>query len=507
MNAQLCISVTFLDSLFHGKGDDWVEWPPSPMRLFQALIAGAHSGCRGHEWSEAKASAFRWLENCSPPLIVAPAALPMRGYTFFVPDNIADRPEFFEREKRLIGKPARPHRLLDGDTVHYLWPIDGMTRTAAPGHSEVLCGEARHLTALGWGIDQVVGNGRILTDAEASGLEGDRWCPWNVYRPETRTWRVPTPGALDHLQMRHQSIVKRMETKQYLHPIACYRTVYYLRASTLPPRPYAVFELPEGIAFRQENIVKIAAMLRSLASRCAREDTHQFPGSSETYVAGHVGQESETPARFSYLPLPTIGHDHADGMIRRLLIAEPFGGDSGQARWAQSRLRNATLRAESGEERGILRDLWRSTSRTLLEQYVDPAKVWSTVTPVILPGFDDGKHSKAEKLFMAAVRQAGMPSGAVKDVILRKAPFWPGSQNPRQYFLPDYLRRGFSKGLPGWHVRLVLHEDLAGPWRSARAATSAWGFSPVQKRETSGRRSIYSGHNFSSRPASRADAE
>jgi CRISPR-associated protein Csb2 len=242
-----------------------------------------------------------------------------------------------------------------------------------------------------------------------------------------------------------------------------FKIVSYLRGNTLPPRSYAVYELPEGVAFRQEDAAKAAAMVRSLASRCAQEDTHQFPGGTETYVAGHVWQDKKTPPRFSYLPLPTIGHEHADGMIRRLLIAEPFGGDSSHAQWAQNRLRNAIVRDERGEERGILMDLWRSTSPTLLTRYVGPAKVWSTVTPVILPGFDDGKHAKAEKLFVTAVRQAGVPLEAVKNVILHKAPFWPGSQHPRQYFLPDYLRRGLSKGLPAWHVRLVFHDDLPGP--------------------------------------------
>jgi CRISPR-associated protein Csb2 len=463
--SSLCISVTFLDLLFHGKGDQWPEWPPSPMRLFQALVAGACGGCRENEWSEAKANAFRWLESCSPPLIVAPAGLPMPGYTFFVPDNIGDRAEFFEREKRLISKHARPHRLLDGDTLHYLWPIDQSVGAAAQQHAEILCREARHLLALGWGTDQVVGNGRILTDEEALTLSGQRWRPWNVHRPETRIWRIPIVGSLDDLERVHQSFLQRVNRKQYRPPLKLqnFSTVCYLPGNTLPPRPYASFELPEGIAFRQENAPKVAAMLRSLASRCAQEDTHQFPGGAETYVAGHVGRDAETPPRFSYMPLPTIGHEHADGMIRRLLIAEPFGGNGSQAHWAQNRLRNATIRDESGEERGILMDLWRSTSRRLLERYVDPARVWTTVTPVILPGFDDGKHSKAEKLFTTAVRQADVPLDAIKNVILRKAPFWLGSQHPRQYFLPNYLRRDLLKGPPGWHVQLVFHEDLPGP--------------------------------------------
>jgi CRISPR-associated protein Csb2 len=99
----------------------------------------------------------------------------------------------------------------------------------------------------------------------------------------------------------------------------------------------------------------------------------------------------------------------------------------------------------------------------VIERYAGPARVWESVTPVILPGFDDGKHARAEKLFLLALRQAGVPMEAVKDVTMCKAPFWPGSQHPRQYFLPDYLRRGLSKGLPGWHVRLVFHDKVPGP--------------------------------------------
>jgi CRISPR-associated protein Csb2 len=461
MSNYLCISVTFLDPLFHGKGDhDAAEWPPSPMRLFQALIAATHSGCRGKQWSEAKANAFRWLESCSPPLIVSPQARPISKYTFFVPDNISDRA--FDREDRLIGKVAGPHRLLRDGAVHYVWTFDESDGIARQ-HAELLCWEARQLLTLGWGIDQVVADGRILTDSETFSLAGQRWRPWDAHRPGARTWRIPIVGSLDDLEQRHQLFLNRMDRKQYLHPIRCYGTVCYLLGDTLPARPYAVFELPEGVAFRQEDAVKVAAMLRSLTSSYARNDTHEFPGGPETYVAGHAGQQEQTPPRFSYLPLPTIGHEHADGMIRRLLIAEPFGGDGRHSQWVQNRLRNATLRDENRQERGNLMDLWRSTSRRLVEHYVNPARAWTTVTPVVLPGFDDGKHAKAEKLFLVALRQADVPVEAVKDLTLRKAPFWPGSQHPRQYFLPDYLRRGLSKGLPGWHVRLVFYKELPGP--------------------------------------------
>lgn len=145
-------------------------------------------------------------------------------------------------------------------------------------------------------------------------------------------------------------------------------------------------------------------------------------------------------------------------MIRRLLIAEPFGGDGSHADWAQFRLRHTTLQDEDGAERGLLLDLWRRSSQRLVDRYVKESQIWQTVTPVILPGFDDGKHAKAEKLLFTAIKQAGLPVGAVKELTMRKAPFWPGSQHPRNYFLPQYLR-----GLPGWHVHLVFNEPVPGP--------------------------------------------
>jgi CRISPR-associated protein Csb2 len=455
VSRYLCISVTFLDPLFHGKGDHDPEWPPSPMRLFQALLAGARAGCGEREWSVTKAQAFRWLEGRPPPLIVAPAARRASRYTFFVPDNVSDRA--FEREDRLIGKVAAPHRLQDGDTVHYLWATpesDG----AAGAHGEILSREARRLLALGWGIDQVVGNGRILTDEDASALPGRHWRAWNGHRPAAQAWRVPIPGSLDDLERVHQAFLNRMQSKEYLHPVRRYCTVCYLPGNALPPRSYAVFELPETVAFRQEDTAKVAAMLRSLTSRYARSDTHEFPGGSEIYVAGHTGQQEQTPLRFSYLPLPTIGHQHADGMIRRVLIAEPFGGDGSHGRWAQDRLRNATLTDKEGNNRGILLDPWRASSKVMIDRYVSSARIWRTVTPVILPGFDDGKLTKAEKLFFAAIRQADLHVDAVAELTMRKAPFWPGSQHPRQYFVPAYLNN-----LPSWHVRLVFHEPVPGP--------------------------------------------
>jgi CRISPR-associated protein Csb2 len=452
----LCISVTFLDPLFHGQGDEVPEWPPSPMRLAQALVAGARTGYPGRAWSDARAHALGLLSE-RPPLIVGPEARRATRCTYFVPNNQSD--VVLDRQERLTSKVAWPHRLLSGETVHYVWAIE-------PGEEEAarcLCDMAKCILCLGWGIDQVAASGRVLSEVEVGALPGRRWQPWRLQRTGSQGWRVPSGDFVGDLDGCYRSFLKRVDGQSYCpdRKPTSFDVVHYVSSTALPPRAYAAFELPEGVAFRAENVAAVAAMLRSLACRLAREDegAHAFPGGAEVYVAGHVEQGTdETPPRFSYLPLPSIGHEHADGMIRRLLIAEPFGGEGVHAMWAQQRLRNGTLQDDRGNERGVLLDLWRHSSRRVVELYVRESQCWYSVTPVIIPGFDDGEQMKAERLFLKAVAQAGIPIAAVDWVALRKAPFWAGGAHPRQYFVPEYMRH-FSR----WHVAIRFREPIPGP--------------------------------------------
>jgi CRISPR-associated protein Csb2 len=118
-----------------------VTEPPSPFRLFQALIAGSSNHCA---LSDRAVEALRWLEEQKPPFIIAPATALSDGYTLFVPNNGGDREP--NRQKLLTGKTVRPRYLLERQTVHYVWPIS----EAAHRCVEVLCQQARQLSALGW---------------------------------------------------------------------------------------------------------------------------------------------------------------------------------------------------------------------------------------------------------------------------------------------------------------------------------------------------------------------
>jgi CRISPR-associated protein Csb2 len=96
----LLIEVRWPDGRFHGvrEGDARgrgaepmiVEWPPSPFRLFQALIAGAYGGRWATEDRAEKDAVFRWLECLNAPRIWAPPLKTLRPVTYYVPNNDLD---------------------------------------------------------------------------------------------------------------------------------------------------------------------------------------------------------------------------------------------------------------------------------------------------------------------------------------------------------------------------------------------------------------------------------
>src|SRR5689334_19306285 len=98
MPRYLHISVTFLDPepAFNGRGDAGdPEWPPSPMRLFQALVAAAFVRWRDDPSVELGRRALNWLARQHAPLIVAPVGLKCNPVRIAVPNNDMDVPARF----------------------------------------------------------------------------------------------------------------------------------------------------------------------------------------------------------------------------------------------------------------------------------------------------------------------------------------------------------------------------------------------------------------------------
>jgi len=326
MSTLLSLSVTFLDDLFHGQGDDGPEWPPSPHRVYQAMLcAAARNGCDGEE-------EFQWFEGLAPPDIFAPDTTTSQAIEIFVPNNDADVSKKFERQNRLTSKVIRPTRILgDSPMVRYLWSIHEKDEAMA----KKIIYHARLISAVGWGIDLVVANAQIVNDETSVRLEGyQRWTP----ALNGKTLRCPTKGSLRDLRNVYDSFLNCIDGKYYQAPRrpSVFRKIVYKSCNdTTQGRPHITFELRQGdnkfSQYPQRKLIHIAGMVRHLAIEAMKKspprDIENVAEWVDRYVAGHVRDYQGEHRQFSYLPLPSIGHRHADQAVRRVMIAAPVGDD------------------------------------------------------------------------------------------------------------------------------------------------------------------------------------
>lgn len=440
---NLIISVEFINPLYHGKVGHSDDWPPDPLRLYQALVRGSHEGNRHLRWAHdgRLSEAFRWLEQQTCSLIIAP-----RAKLGISRDEYVRNPSMNPDEK--TKKVVRPYHMLNGQQIHYVWTFrDGAE------YAQVIAQEARHLIALGWGRDRVIGRGRV---GEVGRLTGDRW-ELQDGRGH-KELRHPIAGTMDDLTARHE--VKYMDKlpDDPSHPVpdlSQYRTMWYANPEIMD-RPYAAFKLVDDVGdtdmVHPRLASKLASMMRHLLIQNQHEFAYEFPGvDTGAFLAGHVGKVQQTPPRFSYQVLPTIG-PYGDGYIRRVLIAEQYGGDGRYSKWANELLDSHLLRGKDGEE-------YRLQSMPpdgVVDQYVQPSRIWRTVTPVVLRGWDDGNPRKLAKLLDRALEDAGIVD--VDRTWIQRAPFFPGGLHSAQYCRPRHLQNGLCL-----HVGVKFCKPVEGP--------------------------------------------
>lgn len=399
---NLCITIRFLQPYSHGRGDgDEPEWPPSPLRLFQALAAAAAA-----RWNERARLAYavpalEWLERQPAPGVVAAPGIPSEvKYRLYVPDNVGDKvakswrggnPNASIADYR-TEKDVRPTHL-NGEAVHYFYPIaDGEFEK----HRETLIAAARSVTHLGWGIDMVAGDAAVIGDDEAAKLAGERWRaePGSGGTP----LRVPKTGTLKNLMEKHEAFLNRLSDDGFkpVPPLRAFDVVSYRRDTDPVPRPWVAFRILSADPDDDRNpSFDTARKTKDVAAwvRCATGKVCKDWDDVASFVHGHDAADNakqlkgeEADKRFMYLPLPTINHAlNRVECIRRVMIAAPPGCQK-QIDWIRRRLPGEEL-SRDGEAFGMLGIL--PASDWVVRQYTRESRVWSTVTPVMLPGFDD----------------------------------------------------------------------------------------------------------------------
>lgn len=501
MSHHLLLSFRFLSPWFHGRGDEGApEWPPSPLRAFQAVVAAAaRAGTL-----ESTRDALRWLEQRAAPRIIAPEAVESGfRHRLSVPHNQMDlvgarwsRGAEGDAAKHRAMKDVWPHSLPEDAVVHYAWRLDSDASAARD-----LIAAARGVVALGWGVDLVVGDGAVVDAGQLAELSAKLkiWDPRNYGRRELR---APTSGTLCELERRHAAFLSRISfTDPTLHPpppLATFVITNYARADQPCVPDVAGFTLMQVASdrFRAFDTVRrgmaVAGMLRH-AVRTAAVRAGWDEARVRASVLGHGdGHES----RLLLVPVPSIEPrgegGETVGAVRRVMV---FSTDeqSNDTAWTARVLGGMDLIDErTGEVQAVLAATTRNDR--VLKRYVSESSTWVTVTPIVLPGHDDPgglrkKLSRAkavdeqksllerltkrrEALVRKALRQAGLGDELAfsAQIDTRETGFAAGVEKAYRYAVPSHLAHS-----PRLHVKLTWPVKVAGPLCIGRGRFSGLG--------------------------------
>ena len=485
MSTHLCITVRWINESFHGfvNGTESQEWPPSPFRLFQALLAGAHR----FGINESLNAALEWLEGQAEPPEILAIAQPSCSNVFnhFVPDN----------DNRLVHRRSGVRKfacvlLEEFPLVQYLWKLDADDAPPIDALDEL----TSTLSSLGWAVDQAYASVQIVDPnaLDASGLARFRPRPTTTSAIETS--RIPKTGSLDDLLQIHShnshELANQRERRRKKWPKVFDRVLY---TSTERPigRPCAVFKLLDAnedtCRYPHAKLIHVAGMVRHVAIERMKADLPLWIENStrwlETFVCGHRGNE-EQHQQLSFVPLPSIGHEHADALIRNVLLIAPLGREreleyvserlNGEELKPDDEIRSIGIEKPSPNQQAVfLNRLTPPPGKFIANCYLGTSNIWQTVTPVILDGHNKKSKSdkpaaiarQTEKLIRKALMRASTETPC--EFTWQSLPFLKNCLSAHKYDRngrhTGYHRPMHLKSLTAVHVRLTFTHPVPGP--------------------------------------------
>ncbi len=485
----LLISVRFHDGRYHGSAD----WPPSPARLFQALVAGA--AC-GESLPADAVEAFQWLEGLDAPAIAAPSAYAGQGFKNFVPNNDLDA---------MGGDPARINEIRAGKIVRprtfdatapllYAWTFEHSV--GAERQSRTVCKIVSNLYQLGRGVDMAWAQGEVFEESETNArLREQGGILWRPNKGgDSVTLACPHPGSLASLMKRFKKTRERFT-----------RVGKGARASQLfsqAPKPdfgqvpynsppvFLLFDIKKADAFapqRVERVVALAEQVRDLATQRLRRsnwkrDNPKREDCIEKVFIGRDSREADKAQRIRITPLPSIGHAQTERSVRRVLVTVPPDCPitTGDVAWAFSGLA-LDFDSTTGDVRDDGAALVPADDRTMLAHYGiqdrASARLWRTVSPAALPEraarrridphrmceeAKDGaervrEHAAAEWEVRQALRHAGIDT-SVQAIRVQREPFDAKGRRAESFATSSR----FSKERL-WHIEIAFARRVSGP--------------------------------------------
>lgn len=447
------------------------EWPPHPARLYFALASAYFE--RGEAASEREF--LEWLERQSPPAVAATEAQRRDVRIHYVPvndvrvssrrgdrgapptlDELAVLPEWRRRQARTF-----PSVVPRDPVVHYVWPDAHLP--------EELSGAAHGLisrvTYLGHSSSLV----SVCTADDPPAPSYEPVDPSQLRGEEVTVLRVPFDGQLEALQRHHRRYVATGIRGALPAVSQAYRRVAGMEPSEPGPvRPVfgdmVVFRRLAGPVLPMLGFYSATDALRGAALAHCPEPIPEV-------LSGHRpdGRPSEQP-HVAFVPLPDVGHRHADGHIMGLAAVLPTSLEDVERRLvlqALARIEHLTLgEAGSWSVTRVTTDAWQRAIQP--ETWRGPATRWASVTPVLLDRYPkDLLTAETESIVADACERIGLPRPsyvlASSHAILAGVP-------PTHAF-----RRVRKPPRPMVHVVLDFPVPVAGPMLLGAGRYRGWG--------------------------------
>ncbi len=368
------------DTAITGSDTDAGEWPPSPARLFSALVAGGGTG-KGQPLTDA--SELLLLERAGAPRILGdPASLVLRsgvndrfvvGEESYIDNKPPHGTMAVQEYVGRIGVVVHPGVRLAprSPVVTYVWddvdPDDSALRALAV--------RAARVGYLGCSDSPA-----RVSVSTALGEERDAWTP----DPAGDTiLPIPYEGfleALDDAFARFQGgeAVRRVEVP---NRYARYRPP---GARAVPGGQPTALWLRFDPAVSGRRLLAVTETLRAAVLERYAAEVGGDPGKVPAAVSGH-GLEGSSYQHAYFLALPDAGHPHARGHFHGAAVVLPAGCDpevvetTRAALWrlrtlARPAVFETSLRPHGGENRPLAAapERWSRSSRH-----------WVSATPVV----------------------------------------------------------------------------------------------------------------------------
>lgn len=473
------------------------EWPPSPARLFKALVSAARGG-----WAAANRPATDealrvlerqgWGDESSLPEIAASrATLIAPRQRRFVPNNSRSWPP----ERRLNpvkGIDLEPEPIMRWDietpsVVWYRWP--NVPASLVP----VLRDVSRRVSSVGKGEDFAV----INASEEVPPSTLARWHPMPMSRSGS-SLEVPEPGCLDVCD----AIFARAAADVPLSAAGVQSVPYAVEGEAeVPTPPVGVLALWRGLkrrSFDARLLRQVVGPIRNLldgvrsdiAELLARgpDERPAMDALVRRVLLGHDerGQPVAEP-HLAVLPIPSVLGPYPDGRVRRVALVG-FGCADDPVRRAIVEMAHVLLHGrelrDNGRVTGVVLDT--EPDGQWLRAITRSSCTWVTVTPIVqvakeltsaewkrlsaarraadhepaeIARLEDRLRARRLELVVWSLRQ-GVADQDARPVSVE---FASGGSIAGVHIAPQYRVGGYLSETPKLHVRVTFDRPVAGP--------------------------------------------